>query len=92
MNEPLCIEPEQPGKFESLEENARRSLLAQRNADGYWEGELSSSALSTATAVCALEAHVRQNSKLDQQQRTTILDRIDRARLWLIENQNYDGG
>jgi len=92
MNEPLCIEPEQPGKFESLAENARRSLLAQRNADGYWEGELSSSALSTATAVCALEAHVRKNSKLDQQQRTTILDRIDRARLWLIENQNDDGG
>ncbi|HEY3969685.1 MAG TPA: prenyltransferase/squalene oxidase repeat-containing protein [Planctomycetaceae bacterium] len=33
----------------------RESLLAERNARGHWEGELSTSALSTATAVMALE-------------------------------------
>ncbi len=33
----------------------RQSLLAERNARGHWEGELSTSALSTATAVMALE-------------------------------------
>jgi len=32
----------------------RERLLAARNAYGFWEGHLSSSALSTATAVFAL--------------------------------------
>ncbi len=35
-------------------ESTRAALLAERNAGGWWEGELSSSALSTATAVLAL--------------------------------------
>jgi squalene-hopene/tetraprenyl-beta-curcumene cyclase len=35
--------------------STRALLLAERNASGYWEGELSTSALSTATAVMALE-------------------------------------
>ncbi|HUF64254.1 MAG TPA: prenyltransferase/squalene oxidase repeat-containing protein [Verrucomicrobiales bacterium] len=35
-------------------ERTRKRLLAERNEAGYWEGELSSSALSTATAVIAL--------------------------------------
>ena len=34
---------------------ARAALLAERGPHGHWEGELSSSALSTATAVTALE-------------------------------------
>ena len=34
---------------------ARAALLAERNADGHWEGELSSSALSTAVAVATLQ-------------------------------------
>ena len=34
--------------------NARAALLAARGPHGHWEGELSSSALSTATAVFAL--------------------------------------
>jgi squalene-hopene/tetraprenyl-beta-curcumene cyclase len=35
-------------------QNALAALLAERNSEGYWTGELSASALSTATAVCAL--------------------------------------
>jgi squalene-hopene/tetraprenyl-beta-curcumene cyclase len=35
-------------------QKAREALLAERNGDGYWLGELSSSALSTATAISAL--------------------------------------
>ena len=63
-------------------QNARRALLAERNRDGHWEGELSSSALSTATAVAALtlvdrEAHKRW---------------IDLGLEWLAANQNDDGG
>jgi squalene-hopene/tetraprenyl-beta-curcumene cyclase len=83
---------EQPTSFEVLLANARQSLLEARNAHGYWEGELSSSALSTATAVCALEAHLSDCRSLDARIRETILDRIVRGRLWLIENQNSDGG
>ena len=36
-------------------QTARNALLAQRTAEGHWVGELSTSALSTATAVMALE-------------------------------------
>ncbi len=40
--------------LEQAYQNARAALLAARNEHGWWEGELSSSALSTATAVIAL--------------------------------------
>jgi squalene-hopene/tetraprenyl-beta-curcumene cyclase len=33
---------------------ARAHLLSQRTPEGFWVGELASSSLSTATAVCAL--------------------------------------
>src|SRR5882672_7525462 len=33
---------------------ARGRLLSQRTPEGFWVGELASSSLSTATAVCAL--------------------------------------
>lgn len=75
-----------------LIENARKTLLAQRNEHGHWEGELSSSALSTATAVCALEAYVSNASNLDESRRELILNQVHRGRLWLIKNQNADGG
>jgi squalene-hopene/tetraprenyl-beta-curcumene cyclase len=49
-------------------EKVRDELLAERTADGHWVGELSSSALSTATAVSAL-AVVRNRgfAKLDME-------------------------
>lgn len=54
-------------------------LLEQRLPGGYWEGRLSSSALSTATAVVALAA---------------VGDRefVGRGARWLAEHQNPDGG
>ncbi|MFM9063506.1 MAG: hypothetical protein ACKOOI_10815, partial [Pirellula sp.] len=75
-----------------LKENARKTLFAQRNEQGHWEGELSSSALSTATAVCALEAYLANASDLLTSRRSLILDQVHRGRVWLIENQNADGG
>jgi squalene-hopene/tetraprenyl-beta-curcumene cyclase len=58
-------------------------LVGARSAGGYWEGELSSSALSTATAVVALSIA-----------RATPEDRalIDRGLDWLVRQQNADGG
>jgi squalene-hopene/tetraprenyl-beta-curcumene cyclase len=62
--------------------SARQALLNARNAAGHWEGELSSSALSTATAVFALGLH--GESRHDQ--------RISRGLDWLRTTQNSDGG
>jgi squalene-hopene/tetraprenyl-beta-curcumene cyclase len=61
---------------------ARAHLLSRRTPDGFWVGELASSSLSTATAVCAL----------------TLVDRHRFAALigggarWLLNNQMSDGG
>src|SRR5262249_41655157 len=61
---------------------ARAHLLSQRTPEGFWAGELASSALSTATAVCAL----------------TLADRHRFAALivggarWLLDHPMSDGG
>lgn len=62
--------------------HTRAHLLSLRNAAGHWEGELASSALSTATAVVALHGvdAVRHQ------------DLIQAGAHWLIVNQNQDGG
>jgi squalene-hopene/tetraprenyl-beta-curcumene cyclase len=62
--------------------NARRALLAERNAAGHWEGELSTSALSTATAVVALH-------QVDPAAHAPL---IAGGLRWLVEHQNPDGG
>ncbi|MCE9518919.1 MAG: hypothetical protein K8R87_05070 [Verrucomicrobia bacterium] len=62
--------------------NTRAHLLSLRNAAGHWEGELSSSALSTATAIVAL-------SLVDAAGCDAL---ITRAAQWLITNQNTNGG
>jgi len=76
--------------FERLEAGyarVRELLLAQQVPAGHWEGELSTSALSTATAVMALE-QVRRSSP-----ESVEFDRLIREGLkWLVEHQNTDGG
>jgi squalene-hopene/tetraprenyl-beta-curcumene cyclase len=68
--------------FQETLARVRERLLAERGAHGHWEGELSSSALSTATAVLAL----------------TLVDRVQHAALirggldWLRTHANTDGG
>jgi len=51
--------------FATMRRQAREQLLAARNAVGHWTGRLSSSALSTATAINALrladEAAISRN-------------------------------
>jgi squalene-hopene/tetraprenyl-beta-curcumene cyclase len=46
--------PLDPERLDQACERVRSYLLAERNEDGFWIGELSSSALATATAVGAL--------------------------------------
>lgn len=62
--------------------NTRAHLLSLRNERGYWEGELSSSALSTATAVVAL-------GLVDAETNDAL---IRGGVTWLVANQNVDGG
>jgi len=61
---------------------ARDALLAERVPAGHWVGELSTSALSTATAVMAL--HLADSE--------THRDLIASGIRWLAEHQNADGG
>ena len=60
----------------------RNRLLQSRNPDGFWQGRLSSSALSTATAVFAL-------ATVDRAKYDSL---IRKGLNWLSENQNSDGG
>lgn len=66
----------------------RRRLLDARVAAGHWEGHLSSSALSTATAVCALELVRRNNPDAPK----NLGDLVARGLGWLVKHQNADGG
>ena len=56
-------------------------LLAERTAKGLWEGELSSSAVSTAVASFAL-------AKLSKKDFGLTIS----SRRWLVRNINKDGG
>ncbi len=66
-------------------------LLDLRTDGGWWEGELSTSALSTATAVMALSlaAKAADGNEGDCQQFQQL---IDGGLQWLADNQNNDGG
>lgn len=70
---------------------AQAALLDQRDPSGHWTGWLSSSALSTATAVVALTLFAR-----DRTQAGADVDGLDvladRGRRWLADHQNADGG
>jgi squalene-hopene/tetraprenyl-beta-curcumene cyclase len=57
-------------------------LQSLRHAEGHWEGELSSSALSTATAIVALQV-------IDPVQHVAY---IQAGTAWLVNHQNTDGG
>jgi squalene-hopene/tetraprenyl-beta-curcumene cyclase len=64
--------------------NACAALVAERNPDGFWPGELASSPLATATAISALSAvggGAEQFSSL-----------ITNGLKWLLEQQRDDGG
>lgn len=62
-------------------------LLAERAADGAWVGELSSSALSTATAVTALL--LADEAGAGNERRRALARAGTR---WLVGNANEDGG
>src|SRR5262245_40748758 len=76
-------------RLQSALETATAELLAQRNARGYWEGELSSSALSTATAVTALALAARNGASFATATRLPA-SAIASGLQWLVTHQNPD--
>jgi squalene-hopene/tetraprenyl-beta-curcumene cyclase len=75
-------------------EKVRDELLAERTDGGHWVGELSSSALSTATAISALAvAKAATNGRGGDGFGSVALDDlISRGMIWLVRQQNLDGG
>ena len=84
--------------------SARAALLRARTEDGHWEGRLSTSALSTATAVIALATAARHDSGVVAHPSTArrhdsgVVAHVDLAALvargaaWLAAHANTDGG
>ena len=69
-------------------ETAATALLSEASPAGHWEGELSSSPLSTATAIAALQLICRAKPE-----RVGSLQPLIAGGLrWLAEHQNPDGG
>ena len=77
-------------RIESAAKSIRSQLLAQRDPAGYWVGELSGSALSTATAISALSFY--QQSDPESADATRLRAQVDTGIRWLSEHQNQDGG
>lgn len=73
-------------RLEQAYQTALSGLLAERHPDGYWAGELSTSALATATAISALAVVQKQSGTEDYQ------ELIDTGLTWLVTHQNSDGG
>ena len=65
-------------------------LLSHRNEQGWWTGRLSTSALSTATAVMALHKAVEATD--DEVQRLRWRSLMKGGLQWLADHQNSDGG
>ena len=71
-------------RLDAALDTARTTLLAERVAEGHWEGELSSSALSTAVA-CAAMQHV-QTATGAEEHGSLIQDGLH----WLAQHANAD--
>lgn len=78
-------------KIESAYRVARDFLRAEQTADGHWIGQLSTSALSTATAISAM-VMARKNNCVSASQDPSVCTAIQEGCQWLLQHQNADGG
>tara|TARA_B100001939_G_scaffold241215_1_gene208654 strand:+ start:436 stop:2370 length:1935 start_codon:yes stop_codon:yes gene_type:complete len=81
-------------KLKTAASAARRRLLDERNSRLFWEGELATSALSTATAISTLGLLYKHYPKHNEglPKRDELLPIIANGCNWLVSNQNEDGG
>ena len=82
----MAFDNELAGALDETLDRLTDTLLAERNAYGHWVGELSSSALSTATAVIALTLEARAGGRAAPPPRATA------GADWLIRTQLDEGG
>lgn len=86
-----------PDRLLAAYETARCDLLAESAEAGHWVGRLSSSALSTATAISALAIVERHAPTIagrlvDERRETALSELIMTSLRWLAAHQNADGG
>lgn len=86
----MSADPERQAALDRLTEG----LLAARTADGHWTGELSSSALSTATAVVALALVRRSASDASHgaADDDALAALVRGGVAWLVRTQDPGGG
>ena len=82
--------PVTPDRLEAGYAAAVDTLLSERHAGGWWVGELSASALSTATAVVAI---TRMGDRGETGNGPRTPNQLVHGGLkWLVDHQNQDGG
>ncbi|MBI1902866.1 MAG: squalene--hopene cyclase [Planctomycetia bacterium] len=93
------MDPTSPdtSRLQAALDTARTALLEQRELAGSWTGELSSSALSTATAVSALAVYHRHapadaDKHLGADWQERLSEKVMAGLNWLAAAQNPDGG
>lgn len=84
----LAFDPALAARISRARDAATVALLAARDGQAHWTGELSASALSTATAVVALSLVARRETAQNERLRLQIA----RGYAWLAAHQNADGG
>ncbi|MFO0940338.1 MAG: prenyltransferase/squalene oxidase repeat-containing protein, partial [Pirellulales bacterium] len=78
-------------EIESAYQTALDFLRTEKTEDGHWIGQLSTSALSTATAISAMVMAQKQGCVIPSQEE--IVSRaIEQGCTWLMNHQNFDGG
>ncbi len=90
-NEEGCLSETTTKELHSAYRTVQNQLLEQRVTAGHWIGELSASALSTATAISAL-SFMAETNQLTREQAPIAQQQIAGGINWLVGSQNDDGG
>ena len=75
-------------QLRQAQSSAAESLIQDASAAGHWEGELSASALSTATAIATFQLAIRERAESAVLYQPLIVQGLR----WLVAHQNEDGG
>ncbi len=91
MNHPKTTSrlPDHQTRLSAAYQKVRQQLLDNRQ-DGHWVGQLSSSALSTATAISTLAFYRDDPGRAGNDPRVQL--QIESGIRWLVNQQNDDGG
>ncbi len=79
-------------ELEKAWQKIRDALVGEQTSTKHWVGQLSTSALSTATAISAWSLVRKHNAQSYAARSAEIDQSIHVAAQWLIEHQNHDGG